>query len=50
MRYLTKDFWKMSFGFLVIILLGIAGLYAIDRLSPEAQEATSSSSVDFSKY
>lgn len=32
MQYFDKTFWKMSLGFVILVLLGLAGVYYINHL------------------
>lgn len=39
MKYFDTTFWKMSLGFLVLIILGLAGVYAVDKWSIASEAA-----------
>jgi len=37
MKYFGLTFWKMSLGFLVLILIGLGGVYLINHFDKNAQ-------------
>lgn len=39
MQYFDKTFWKMSIGFIIIVLLGLGGVYAINHFDKTGESA-----------
>lgn len=40
MRYFDSTFWKMSIGFLFLVLIGLGGVYLINRFDKNVDSVT----------